>query len=72
MHSSLRLPTPCRLSLLISLAFSGTNTAIAQTTFAPPTQPAPPVMLQQVVISASRAEQLADDLRLPLFPGLLS
>lgn len=62
MHSSLRLPTPCRLSLLISLAFSGTNTAIAQTTFAPPTQPAPPVMLQQVVISANRAEQLADDL----------
>lgn len=52
----LRLPSPSRLSLLISLAFSSANSAMAQT------PPAPSVTLQQVVISANRAEQLADDL----------
>ena len=62
MSKTLKKPARQPLALLIGLALSGSSTAFAQSASTTPAS----VTLKQVVISASRSEQFADDLPLSM------
>ncbi|MBV5296700.1 MAG: TonB-dependent hemoglobin/transferrin/lactoferrin family receptor [Rhodoferax sp.] len=62
MSITINILMPKKLTLLVSIALSGSGAALAQSA----SDPGQGITLNQVVISANRAEQLADDLTLSM------